>query len=297
MTMGEARATCGKTMSTPNDNKVVLKKGPGPVEERLNVDDTNILKPFTLMSHKNNYILLAAHNFQGWDPSRYAHAYEQDDLELDNTEVQFQLSIKTPLAVELFDQHLDIFAGYTVKSFWQVYNKDLSSPFRESNHEPEIWLQVRPENQTVLGARNTVNGIGLNHLSNGQGGSLSRSWNRVYGFVSFERDNLAVMLKPWIRIGEALEDDDNPDITDFYGHGELWLAYKYKDHTFSFMTRNNLESGFSRGAVSLDWSFPLFGYPYLKGYLQYFSGYGQSLIDYDRYVNQLGLGIQLTDFL
>jgi len=297
MTMGEVRATCIKTTSSPDNQDAVVPEDDGPVEGRLKVDDTNILKPFTLMSHKNNYILLAAHNFQGWDPSRYSEAYDLDNLEVDDTEVQFQLSIKTPLAVNLFDQPIDLFAAYTIRSFWQLYNRDVSSPFRETNHEPEIWLQIRPEDWGFFGFKNTINGLAFNHMSNGQGGSLSRSWNRVSGILVFERGKLAVIIRPWIRIQEDLEDDDNPDITDYYGHGELLLAYKYKDHTFSFMSRNNLESGFSRGAVDLGWSFPILDYPYLKGYLQYFSGYGESLIDYDSYVNRIGIGLQLTDIL
>ncbi len=75
------------------------------------------------------------------------------------------------------------------------------------------------------------------------------------------------------------------------------LATNTTEAHFSLMTRNNLESGFSRGAVELGWSFPLFKYPYLKGYLQYFSGYGESLIDYDRYVNTIGVGLVFTDIL
>jgi phospholipase A1 len=63
------------------------------------------------------------------------------------------------------------------------------------------------------------------------------------------------------------------------------------------MSRNNLESGFSKGAVELGWSFPLFQYDYIKGYIQYFSGYGESLIDYNNYVNRIGFGILLTDVL
>jgi phospholipase A1 len=63
------------------------------------------------------------------------------------------------------------------------------------------------------------------------------------------------------------------------------------------MSRNNLQSGFESGAVELSWSFPLWNYPYLKGYVQYFSGYGESLIDYDQYVNRIGIGVSLTDWL
>lgn len=303
MTLGEARSICNPT---PPDGTVKITAAEkteakadqkGVIKERLGVDESNIMKPFTLMSHANNYILLAAYNFQGWDASRFEEFYGYDNLEADDLEVQFQLSIKTPLAVNLFDTQLDIYAGYTVNSYWQFYNSDASSPFRETNHEPEVWLQHRPEEFQILGFTNTVNGIGLNHMSNGQGGSLSRSWNRMYGFFAFERGNMAVLLKPWMRIKEDSEDDDNPDITDYYGHGELWLTYSHQKHTFSFMTRNNLESGFSKGAVELGWSFPLFDYPYLKGYIQYFSGYGESLIDYDRYVNRIGVGLQLTDIL
>ena len=63
------------------------------------------------------------------------------------------------------------------------------------------------------------------------------------------------------------------------------------------MLRNQLESGFKRGAVELGWSFPVFDYPYLKGYVQYFYGYGESLIDYDRKVNRIGVGISVTDWI
>lgn len=297
MTFGEARSACKQEVAfTTKMEQPATTQDNSPVEERLNIDTTNILKPFTLMSHRNNYILLGAHSFKGWEPTEFERQYGIEGLDLDNTEVQFQLSIKTPLAVNLFDRKIDIFAGYTVRSFWQFYNSDISSPFRETNHEPEIWLQIRPDRE-FFGFQNTVNGIGLNHMSNGQGGYLSRSWNRVYGALAFERGNFAFLLRPWFRIHEDIDDDDNPDITDYYGHGELYLAYKYKEHTFSFMTRNNLESGFSHGAFELGWSFPLFQYPFLKGYIQYFSGYGESLIDYDSYVSKIGIGLQLTDVL
>ena len=298
MTFGEARNRCQVLLAEretegANDQ---LETAPGVVDKRLSIDETNILKPFTLMSHHNNYILIGAHNFQGYDSSRYQEAYNRDDINVDNTEVQFQLSVKLPLAIDLFDKNIDLFAGYTVKSFWQLYNTEVSSPFRETNYQPEIWLQVRPDLE-LFGFKNTASGIGINHMSNGEAGLLSRSWNRIYGVFAFERGNFVLGLTPWIRIEEDEEDDDNPDITDYYGHGEFWMAYKYKDHTFSFMSRNNIESGFSRGAVELGWSFPIFNYPYFKGYIQYFSGYGESLIDYDRYVNRLGIGLQFTDFL
>ena len=79
--------------------------------------------------------------------------------------------------------------------------------------------------------------------------------------------------------------------TDYIAHYELKGAYKWKEHVFGIMSRNYLESGFENGAIELGWSFPLWNYPYLKGYIQYFTGYGESLIDYDQYVNRIGIGI------
>ncbi len=93
------------------------------------------------------------------------------------------------------------------------------------------------------------------------------------------------------------EDDINPDITDYLGHGELRLAYRRKGHVFSMMSGNQIESGFDEGALELSCNFPVFGYPYLKGYIQYFNGYGESLIDYDQQVNRIGIGISVTDWL
>ncbi len=296
MTMGEVRAACAQLTANDSAPLPAAVLDDKLVEERLNIDATNLLKPFTLMSHRNNYILLGAHNFQQPSSGLPGEVLGTDELDTDPTEVQFQLSIKTPLAVNLFNLPIDLFAAYTVRSFWQLYNAEASSPFRETNHEPDFWVQARYDWE-IFGFHNNISALGISHMSNGQGGSLSRSWNRIHAAIAFERSNLVFMLRPWIRIQEDPDDDDNPDITDYYGHGELWMAYKHDGHTFSMMTRNNLESGFSRGAVELGWSFPLFDYPFLKGYLHYFSGYGESLIDYNHYVNRIGIGLELTEIL
>jgi len=52
-----------------------------------------------------------------------------------------------------------------------------------------------------------------------------------------------------------------------------------------------------RQPCGISWSFPVFDYPYLKGYVHYFYGSGESLIDYDSKVNRLGIGISVTDWL
>lgn len=293
MTIGDLRLECEKRIQDSSYTTLQGEKK-SVVSERASQDEAHVLQPFTLMSHKPNYILLGANNTAGYKPDVYQEQFNDSSIKIDSTEAQFQISIKSPLAVNLFDV-MDIYAAYTNRSFWQVYN-DNSAPFRETNHEPEAWLQFHTKWE-FLGFTNSVNTFGIVHQSNGRGGTLSRSWNRIYANFIAERGDFAISIKPWYRITEDAEDDDNPDITDYLGHYEIRAAYKWNDHVFSAMSRNNLESGFEKGAVELSWSFPLGEYPYLKGYIHYFTGYGESLIDYDNYVNTVGIGVSLSDWL
>ena len=292
-TVGALREQC--TEQIQDETLTVQDEQPTAVDVRLKKDKENVLQPFTLMAHKPNYFLMGAYNKHGYSAEYFKEQYDDPSIEFDDTEAQFQISLKIPLGVNLFET-FDIYAAYTNRSFWQLYNSELSRPFRETNHEPEAWVQFTPEWE-IFGFRNSANAIGVVHQSNGRGGVLSRSWNRVYANFVFQRGNFALGFKPWIRISEDAEADDNPDITDYLGHYELRAGYKWNDHVFSVMSRNNLESGFERGAVEAGWSFPIWRYPYVKGYIQYFGGYGESLIDYNQRTNRIGIGISLTDWL
>ncbi len=298
LTIGEIKSRCreGYEQQAKSIPEATSAQSTGLVRNRLERDQSNALKPFTLMGHNPTYVLVGAYNFNSWQADDFEEVANVDEIDLDDTEIQFQVSIKMPLAIDLFNERIDLYAAYTVKSFWQSYNTNISSPFRETNHEPEAWLQFYSD-RTFAGIKNTVNVFGVAHESNGQTSSLSRSWNKIYAGFLFEKDNFAFFIKPWVRIPESSEKDDNPDLTDYIGHGEIAVAYKYGKHTLSFLTRNNIESDFSHGAIKASWSFPFMHYDYLKGYIQYFSGYGESLIDYDQYVNRVGIGFLLTDIL
>lgn len=291
MTIAQLRLQCEKAIKDGSNFEAEDESQVGVVEDRQRQDRKHVLQPFTLMAHKPNYLLFAAYNAQGHDATLWQNA--DPGREWEDTEAQFQLSVKFPLLVQLFDDTFDIYGAYTNRSFWQIYDSD-SAPFRETNHEPEVWVQFHP-NWEFLGFKNTWNSFGINHQSNGMGGDLSRSWNRIYAWLTVERGNLAMSFKPWYRIED--DDDDNPDITDYLGHYELSASYKLGKNVFSVMSRNNLESGFSKGAVELSWSFPLWDWPYLKGYVNYFTGYGRSLIEYNSYSNVIGVGFSLSDWL
>ena len=251
--------------------------------------------PFTLTAHRRNYLLPVTYN-----SSPHGQPFAVSDDEVNHTEVKFQFSFKVPLWNNLLGT-ADLWAAYTNISFWQAYNENNSSPFRETNHEPELFMKFNSE-RNILGFTNTSNSIGVVHQSNGQHGSLSRSWNRVYLNMAFERDNLVLNIKPWYRIPEDKKEsansaagDDNPNIEKYLGYGELSSAYKWNDQVFSVLWRNNLRATNNKGAIQLDWTFPL--NRRLKGYVQYFNGYGESLIDYNASVNRLGVGLVLTDAL
>ncbi len=269
------------------------------VSRRISYEIKNHTNPFALTPHKQNYILVGSYNSQ-----LNGGPLQIDESEVDHTEVKFQVSVKVPLLRNFIGKDNGyLYAAYTARSFWQAYNDDVSSPFRETNHEPELFVGYRNDKQ-IFGLNNTFILAGFSHQSNGRRGSLSRSWNRLYLNLIFEKDNFALSFKPWYRIPESLKTssldprgDDNPDISRFLGYGELTAAYKYRDHTFSMMLRNNLRTRANKGAVELGWSFPLPWFKLIKGYMQYFNGYGESLIDYNASANRIGLGLLLTDWL
>ena len=216
------------------------------------------------------------------------------DQNLKSTESKFQLSLKTKAVENLLGDNGDIWLGYTQSSRWQVYNSEESRPFRETNYEPEASLIFRT-NYEILGLNARLLGLTFNHQSNGRADPLSRSWNRIMMNIGFERDNFALMLRPWYRIEEDAKDDNNPDIKNYIGRGDLTAFYRWNDHDFSLMLRHSLKGGDdAHGAAQFDWVFPISGK--LRGHFQLFDGYGESLIDYNHRATYVGLGVSLMNW-
>ena len=213
---------------------------------------------------------------------------------LDDLEAKYQISLKTKVVENLFGDNGDIWAAYTQTSHWQVYNAEISRPFRETNYEPEVMLVFR--NAYRLGGWNgRMASIGVNHQSNGRADPLSRSWNRVIATIGLDRENWALMVRPWYRIPESWSDDNNPDISDYMGRGDALLVHTRGRHEFSLLARHSLRGGDrSHGAVQFDWGFPLTRQ--LRGHLQVFDGYGESMIDYNHRATYIGLGVSLLEW-
>ncbi len=217
-------------------------------------------------------------------------------LTLDNIEAKFQLSFKTKLGDDLISGNGDLWLGYTQTSRWQLYNEAESRPFRETNHEPEFILAWRTR-YPLLGFTGRLFSLSLNHQSNGQDEPLSRSWNRLIVTIGLDRPDWAVLIRPWWRIPETSdEEDENPAIVDYVGRAELLLVHRRGNtHQISTQIRHSLRDGVNaRGSLNLNWSYPCF--QRLRCHAQLFHGYGESLIDYNHRTTAIGLGVKLLDW-
>ncbi len=264
------------------------------LEARLNPKSPQRLNWF-IEPHRPNYVLPVSYIK---DPSQNlqneAEAAGAEGGKMQEIEVKFQISLKLAAAHDLIQGNGDLYFAYTQVSVWQAYNADNSSPFRDTNYEPEMFLSFDTD-YNVLGLHGRLASLGIVHQSNGRSDVLSRSWNRIYANLVLERGNFVTSVKPWYRIPEDEEEDNNPDIADYYGYGELRMAYKWKEHVFATLMRYNFDFSDSKGAVELDWSFPLAG-P-VKGFVQYFDGYGETLLDYNERDTRIGIGFLLADWI
>lgn len=208
---------------------------------------------------------------------------------LENAEAKYRFSVKSRLWQGLANGRLDVWVAYSQQAQWQLYRA--SGPFRAIDHQPEIMALSRSDAQ-FLGNRLRYVNVGVSHHSNGRGGVESRSWNRLYAQFGFTRgDDLALQIRPWIRLAELERRDGNPDIVDRYGAGDATVYVSAGRHAFEFTLRAQPSLRDPRGAVQVDWSYPL--YRQIRAYVQLFHGHGESLIDYNHRQTAVGAGLAL----
>ena len=267
------------------------------LEQRQVYERNAKANPFAILPYKPNYVLPASYSSGSTAP------YDDfiDKQEFDELEVKFQVSMKYIVFHDMIVDDLNLEAGFTVASWWQAYNKDSSSPFRETNYEPEIMLHYT-QPWSLAGVTVSATTLSLNHQSNGKPGSLSRSWNRIIAGLFFIDDDFIWGVRAWWRLPEDLKEnptdsigDDNPDIEKYMGYGDLNAIWKLpNEHNIELKLRNNFRAD-NKGAVELGWSFPIRHDLHL--YVQYFNGYGESLIYYEHSISRISVGFKLTEWL
>lgn len=291
LTVGEIQSECELNRSQQPSNDLI----PAAMK-RLEMEKRTEWNPSVITAHKQNYLLPYSYMEE---PNNAPFTLRNHD-HLDNQEAKIQISFKVPiLEDDLLVEGDSLYFGFTMLSLWQIYNGDTSASFRDINYQPELFYTM-PSGISDEG-RGAAARLGIEHQSNGGSYSQSRSWNRLYTQFFYAKENYLVSFRPWYRIPEdtkkhalATHGDDNPDIDDYMGYFDVQAVVEYHQYQYSTLLRNNLRSN-NRGAIEFGLSFPLGGR--LRGYAQYFNGYGESLIDYNYRQERIGLGVLLTDLL
>jgi phospholipase A1 len=213
-------------------------------------------------------------------------------------ETKFQFSAKSEIGnyrdLEFLGfRNFRLWGAFTQQAFWQAFNVGNSSPFRETNYEPELIGTFGTGNARGWKLLN----LGFSHQSNGRNEPDSRSWNRLYLQGGWEWDDLYVMGRGWWRIPETPSKDDNPDLSRYAGRAELiahWLPDR--DDEIILLLRSNLDPHGHKGFLQLDWASPFKIGRSSQLNLQLTSGYGDSLIDYNHYQTTISIGIVFKEW-
>ena len=234
--------------------------------------------------------------------SAYEPAYFLLGIDPGLEKSKFQLSFKYRLfnSEGLFVQNAPWVSGfylaYTQCSLWDLY--DDSKPFEDTSYLPELFylfpkIDLNIDRITAFGAQ-----TGFQHESNGSGGEDSRSTNYLY-----VKPILGMPLAGPFHLKIA------PRLFTYFNNSnrsnkDLWAYRGYFDMEVSVIDPNGLALDSRlwwarKGAtVQLDLTYPmtrLLGRN-LNLYLQaqYFNGYAETLLHYDRRHNAFRLGIAIV---
>lgn len=289
--------------ANPQDNKTLENK---PEDDKVEKNSEKNLPPASTMeieyqNEKNLFLARFANYIALYEPSYilpfyytaspdYA-VYPQSEIPGNQTlkkgEFKAQLSVYLPLIKNLFyNKNVSINVSYTQLVYWQLYT---SSPwFRETNYEPAITLRGRF-------MRNFFGDLTIDHQSNGRGGVYERSWNRVIGRLEYGTPNFFMRASGWVLLFKGMgATTQNPDIAHYLGYDELILSYRFFNRLVTSVQASNFESGFKRGSIILTAFYPFT--TKVGAYFQFFSGYGQSLIEYNHRTQSVGIGVALNDW-
>jgi phospholipase A1 len=243
-------------------------------------------------------------------PSSPSPDHTASELPYLKTEGRIQLSVRTKigqgfLPASAGGEHDSLWFAYTQQSYWQIFTSSISRPFRNTDHEPEFIYIVPTAAELPAGWRLRYSGLSLTHQSNGQSLPLSRSWNRLILMAGMEKDERFTLTgRIWNRITDGDGIDDNPNIDDLVGRGELTGSWNInKDNTLMLTARHSLRSD-ANGSYRLEWLQTLGDDAQRRGphasglraHVQLFNGYGDSLVDYNRWRTVLSIGLSLVDW-
>lgn len=188
--------------------------------------------------------------------------------------------------------------AYTQRSLWDIDAE--SSPFYDTSYIPEIFCAYMTPAEKITGGGFNWLGFqaGFAHESNGRDGSGSRSMNKVTARALFSLGNLdgwRVIFGPrvWGYVGDM---SDNANLNDYRGYMDL-TASLGKNDSIDISVYLRPGQSFKKGVVQIDLTYPLdVVFKNFAGYflVQYWNGYGESLINYDKRSETIRFGVSLV---
>jgi len=301
-----------RTTEAPQGGAIDASPSPSHLSEawKLGAKHGGVRHLTDILGYRPTYIIArwsSNPNTQPSSPATDRTTLEPQDL--NRTELKFQISFKTELVSRrLFEEigvtpllrnigidSTRVWFGYTQRVNWQAFNHKSSRPFRETNYEPEAILTFGTGNE---GDGFKLVNLGLSHESNGQTGTQSRGWNRAYVQGGWEWQRLSLLARAWQRISDTAKDDDNPDIKEYMGRGDLLARYQTAGgYVSTLLLRHSLTAAPGRGFAQLDWATPLLdSLGAARLHVQLSSGYGETLIDYNHKQTTIGIGVSFGNW-
>lgn len=201
----------------------------------------------------------------------------------ENTNIKFQISIAQRLTRSTLPWGTYLYLFYTQKCFWNVLEN--SMPMTDLNFNPGIGI-TKP-----LFVKNRYIGkmtFMIEHESNGRDSIESRSWNRVALAANvFVTKNLMVHGKIWAPI---VDGENNRDIVDYCGFCQFGAQVVSDNRRFSGGITVVPRKHFSSNVI-IDLSFRIFKDENQYLFLQFYNGYGEGLLEYNRYHSQVRVGL------
>ncbi|GAB6394402.1 MAG: phospholipase A [Bacteroidales bacterium] len=208
-----------------------------------------------------------------------------------SADVKFQVSVRQRLTKAVLPFNTFLMLTYTQKSFWDILAK--SAPFKDNNYNPGLTL-VKPiiREKQLWG----VATLALEHESNGKDSLQSRGWNYfVLSGLYFFNASFTVQAKVWAGIldkGETKADGDggNPDLFRYRGYGLLAFNYRSLNDRLwlsAIINPRNKFRGFNT-QLEINFRFHSLSNQYL--FIQWYNGYGESLLDYNKYSSMVRAG-------
>ncbi len=241
-------------------------------------EDKSFSKRLTSLSGSNNFDKMTI-----YEPTYFI--FGEDDLKI-------QISFKYRLL-----RSLPLYFGFTQKMFWNIYTT--SQPFYDINYSPEFFYRFLDKKQYEF---RTLD-LGVMHFSNGKDDLSSRSLNKVFVRTSYLTQIQEQKLDVTLAVFQILNSQrENPDIRRYMGYWDVTTTFLevISSTNQSIDLEISLFAGskvidFKKGAYQLGviYNFSLSNInPAL--YLQYYEGYLENLLDYDRKHSQLRLGFLLS---